>query len=203
MADDGGDGAAGGLDIGEHAQESLDCFREGKQPDGDLGGDAKGTLRAHENAPQVVPWNFPGPGAQVDHGAVFQRHPHAQDMVGGGAVGQAVRAAGVFRDVPAQAARLLAGRVGGVAHAELADVGVQVQVDYARLDGGSAVLGVHLEDAVHAGEGNLDAPGRGQGPAAETGTRPPPGHGDSLAVGQGQSAAYLVLVGGQDHRAGH
>ena len=155
---------------GKDAQEGLDRLGEGEQPHGDLGGDAKGALGAHEYAPQVVPGNLPGLRAQVYHGAVLQRHPHAEDMVGGGAVGQAVGAAGVFGDVAAQAARLLAGGVGGVAHAELADVGVKVEVDYARLDGGSAVLGVHLEDAVHAGEGNLDASGRRQGPPAETGT---------------------------------
>ena len=124
-------------------------------------------LGTHEDAPQVVARYFPGRAAQVHLGAVLQRHVHAQHVVGGHSIGQAVGAAGVLGHVSAQAAGPLAGGVGGVPHPELADVGVQVQVNHPRLDGGGAVLGVHLQDSVHSGEGNLDAPRRGQRPAAE------------------------------------
>ena len=108
-------------------------------------------------------------------------------------------AAGVFGNVAAQAARPLAGRVGGVPEAEPADVGVQVQVYYAGLHRCGAVLSGHLQDSVHAGEGDLDASRRRNGASAEACGRAATYHRHPLSIGQGQHTADLLGGGGQAH----
>ena len=79
-----------------------------------LGGDAERALRADERAEQVVAGRVRRPAAQPDQLAVRRDDLRAGHVVGGEAVLEAVRAAGVLRDVAADRADLLAGRVGRV-----------------------------------------------------------------------------------------
>jgi hypothetical protein len=80
-----------------------------------------------------------------------------------------VGAAGILGDVSSQAARPLAGRVGSVAHPKLADVSIQVKVDYTGFNDSSAVLLVYFQDVVHLGKNNLDAASRGNGSSTQAG----------------------------------
>ena len=107
---------------GEDAQKGADGFRQRQQSGEYFGGDAESAFGTDKSAAQVVAGGFAGGGAQVDDFPVLEDDFHADDMVGGGAVGQAVGAAGVFGDVAAEAASALAGGVGGVAQPELAGV---------------------------------------------------------------------------------
>ena len=93
----------------------------------------------------------------------------AENVRGGEAVLEAVRAAGVFGDVAADGADDLRGGIGRVEEAvrlrRLGDLGV----DDAGFDDDALVGDVDGEDAVHAGEADDDAAGGGQRAAAEAG----------------------------------
>ena len=75
-------------------------------------------------------------------------------MVRRHAVSQSVRAAGVFRHVPADRAGLLTGRVGRVVVAFSLDCGGDVEVDDAGLNDGIFVFEVDFENLVHPREGD-------------------------------------------------
>ena len=78
------------------------------QPDGDLGGDAERALGADERAEQVVAGRVGRLAAEPHDVAVGRDDLDPGHVVGGEAVLQAVRAAGVLRDVAADRADLLA-----------------------------------------------------------------------------------------------
>ena len=92
-------------------------------------------------------------------------------MVRRHAVGKAVGAAGVLRDVAADGAHPLAGRVGGIVEPVLRDGFGKLNIDESRLDYRKLVLGVDLEDIRHAGERNHDAAQLCDCAAAEAGAR--------------------------------
>src|SRR5439155_1551485 len=92
-----------------------------------------------------------------------------QPRGGVGRVAGVERAAAVLADVAADGAGFLAGRVGYVVQAIGRGRLGQVEVDHAGLDDGAPVVGVDLQDAVHAAEGDQDAAADGDGPAAEAG----------------------------------
>ena len=203
LADDGGNGGAGGINIGKDAEKSPHRFRRRQQPYQYAGGNAESALRADKRPAQVIAGRLARRSAQVDDFAVLQDCFHADDMVGGCAVGQAVGAAGVFGDIAAQAARALAGRVGGIAQPELARVVVQIQVDDARFDQRSAVDGVHFNDAVHPGESDLQSVRGGNCAAAQAGAAAASDYRNAGGIRQRHNPAYLVGVGRQHHGARH
>ena len=73
-------------------------------------------------------------------------------MVGRDAVRQAVGTAGVFRDVAAYRAHLLARGVGSEVKAVAGDRVAELEVHEAGLDDGDPVLDVDLQNARHAGQ---------------------------------------------------
>ena len=96
-------------------------FGGAQDPHGRLGDDAELPLRAADEAEQVVAAAVEVLAADLDHGAVDQHQGDAQQVVGGHAVFQAVRAAGIHRDVARDRAGELARRVGGVEEALVGD----------------------------------------------------------------------------------
>ena len=78
-------------------------------------------------------------------------------MIGGDAVSERVRAAGIFRDVAADGAGFLAGRIGGEMQSGMGDGGAEVGIHDAGLHGGALVFDVNFEDAIHARENCEDA----------------------------------------------
>ena len=119
------------------------------QPDGHRGDDAERALGADDGAEQVVAGAVGRDPAERHDVALGGDEVGAEDVVGGEAVLQAVRAAGVLRDVAADRADLLARRVGRVVVAvgrrRLGDV----EVDHARLDDGALVLAAYGGDGAH------------------------------------------------------
>ena len=71
-------------------------------------------------------------------------------MIGGDAVGQRVRAAGIFRYVAADGAGFLAGRIGREMQAGVRDGDAEVGIHHAGLHRGALVLDVNFQDAIHA-----------------------------------------------------
>ena len=88
-----------------------------ENPHGDLGDDAKQSLRAGHQAEQVVAVGVQMLAAEADDLAGDQHHLDAEHVVGGQPVFQAMHAAGIFRDVAADRAGDLRRRVGRVEEA--------------------------------------------------------------------------------------
>ena len=70
--------------------------------------------RAGEQAGEIVAGQIGLLAAGLDDGAIGQHQFEAEHVIGGDAVGQRVRAAGVFGDIAADGAGALAGGVGRV-----------------------------------------------------------------------------------------
>ena len=115
-------GLSGGFnrrEIGDHRAQRL--LRR-HQTQRHLGDHAQCAFAADEQLGQAQSGNVFEPGtAQSDRGAVGQHHLHAEHVVGGDAVFHAAQAAGVGRDVAADAADLVRRRVGRIPQAVLGD----------------------------------------------------------------------------------
>jgi hypothetical protein len=123
-------------------------------------------------------------------------------MVDGEAVLEAVRAAGVLGDVPADRADLLARGVGGVEPAVARDRARDVQVGDAGLDDNALGLEVDLEDPVHPGERDHDAVGDRQRAPREPGAGAARDERDPLAVARAHDRLHLGRRGGQRDEGG-
>ena len=110
----------------------------------------------------------------AEHGdlAVGQHDLDGEHVGAGDAVGQAVRAARVVGDVPADRAALLARRVGREVQAVGGDRPAEVEVQHAGLDPCDAIVGVDLEDAVHLRGDDHDRVAERHRAAGEAGARP-------------------------------
>lgn len=90
-------------------------------------------------------------------------------MIGGDAVRERVRAAGVFRDVPADGAGFLAGGIRREVKAVRLGGQCDVEIDDAGLDNGALIFRIDGQDAVHAREDHHQAAGAGERAAGEAG----------------------------------
>ena len=102
------DALAGGLAGVEAEQHRPRAFGGAQDAHGCLGGDAELALRADHQAQQIVAGRIEVRAADLDHLAIHQHHLQAEHVVGGHAVFQAMRAAGVHADVAGQRAGELA-----------------------------------------------------------------------------------------------
>ena len=143
----------GRLEAGE--ERAYDLWHP-DDPERHLGDDAERPLRSHDDAEQVHAVGVERLPAELDHLAVGQDDRRPGDVMGGEAVLQAVRAAGVLGDVAADRADLLARRIGGVEVAVRRDRARDVEVRDAGLHDHAPALDVDLEDCVHAGERDDD-----------------------------------------------
>src|SRR5215467_2346792 len=80
----------------------------------------------------------------------------AEDVSGGEAVFEAVRATGVLSNVAADGANGLRGRIGGVEIVLCGHAAGDVEIDDSRLDNSARVGQIDFEDAVHARETDDD-----------------------------------------------
>ena len=152
-----GDGSAGvfvGIVDGQRGLHRLGLAHEA---DGDLGDQRHDAFRAGEEAGEVVARQVGLFAAGLDHRAVGQHQLQAEHVVGGDAIGQGMRSAGVFRHVAADSAGLLAGRIGGEEVAVPFHSHGDVEINHAGLHHGALVFQVDFENAVHPREGHQDA----------------------------------------------
>jgi hypothetical protein len=138
------DGPVGGL-------QRVAGLRQRRKPEGCLGDDREGALRADQQPGEVVADHALGgrhPGADrlagTGHGA------QAEGVVAGGAVLDRARPGGVAGEVAAHRADRRARRVGWPEEAVGRDGVLQGLVGEARLDAGEAVARLEREHAVHA-----------------------------------------------------
>jgi hypothetical protein len=198
--DDGGHRPAAGIDGVVDGEEGLDALGQAGDLRHDLGADAEGAFAAHEHAGEVVAQRIGGSSAQLHHLAVGLDHGHAQDVVGGDPVLEAVGAAGILGHVAAQGRGLLAGGIGQELIAHGRQGVAQLQVEQARLHPGPQAGAVHFQDPVHADHLDHQAALEGDGAAGEVGA-PAPGHeGASVPVADFHHPGHFL--GGVDERHG-
>src|ERR687894_331090 len=112
-ADDSRDRTAGLLRVLECRKQGSDRLGLAHDPQGDLGRYPQSTLGADERAEELVAGRVGGlAAADVDHRTVGEDDLGAHDVVRGEAVFEAVNAAAVLREVPADGGDDLARRVG-------------------------------------------------------------------------------------------
>ena len=168
---DGGDGAGRVVDRFENAQQRRRHFRLAQQLHRDRGGDADGAFRAHEESRHVVATGLGRLAAELHDVAVGHHDFHAGHVIHRDAVHQGVRPAGIFGDVAADGAGLLAGRIGREVEAKMRNVLGELQIHHAGLHHGALVFDIDFEDAVHAREGDNDAALLRDRAAAQSGSR--------------------------------
>ena len=106
------------------------------------------------------------------------------DVIGGDAVGEGVRAAGVFGDVSADGAGFPTGRIGGeIKTVRLGGAGEFV-IDDAGLDDGALIFDVELENAIHAREYQHHATGAGERAAGKPRAGAATDDGDVILCGE-------------------
>ena len=115
MSDDGGDGLRGwhhAVERGEHGRHTLGA---NEQPDGDLGDNGQSAFGADQQAHQIVAGAVVRGATDAHYPATGNQHCfQGEHVIGGDAVGKAVGAAGVLRDVAANRAGRLTGGIGSV-----------------------------------------------------------------------------------------
>ena len=125
---------------------------------------------------------------------------HAEQVVGGDPVLQAVGAAGVHRDVAGDGAGELARRVGGVEEILVLDRRRDAEVGAAGLHPDEAVLGIDLEDLVQPRDARAARSPPWAAPRRRGCPRAARHHRDALGVADAQDGGDLLGGGGQHHR---
>jgi len=167
--DDAAYGGAGLVRAGESGEEGLHGFGSLDDAKNHFCGDAESAFRADEDAEKIVAGRVERFSAEVDKRAIGENDFEAEDVRGGETVLEAVRAAGIFGDVAADAARGLRRGIGRVEIALRLDAAGDVKIDDAGLDDDAGVLEIDCEDAVHAREADDDPVFDGHRAAAEPG----------------------------------
>ena len=150
-ADDGGDRRPRLLAAREAEQHRAGALGRAQDAHRRLGDDAELPLRADDQAEQVEPRRVEMGAADFDDAPVEHDQSDAEHVVGGHAVFQAMRPAGIHADIAADRAGELRGRVGRVEEAIGRDGAGDGEIGDAGLHLGDAVRVVDLEDAVHLG----------------------------------------------------
>ena len=134
-------------------------MRRANEAERDAGRDPERPLRADDHAEEIRAVGVERLVPELEDLAVRQDEREPGHVVCREPVLQAVRAAGVLRDVAADRADLLARRVGRVVVAVRCDGACDVEVRDSRLDHDPLAREVDLEDAVHPCERDDDAAG--------------------------------------------
>ena len=167
-----------------------------------LGDDAEQPFRAGDDAEQVIAARIEVLAADADHLAGDQDHLDAEHVVGGQAVLQAMHAAGVLRDVAADRAGDLRGRVGRVVEPLAFHGARDGEIGDAGLDHGAAVRIVDIAHAVEFAEAQQHAVGERQRAARKAGAGAARHHADAVVVAIAQNVGDLFgrVRQDDDHR---
>ncbi len=182
-ADDAGDAFArglGGREADQHRARGLRLLEDAHRH---LGDDAEQPFRADNEAEQIEPAGIEMLAAETDHLAGDQHHLDAHHIIGGEAVFQAVHAAGILRDIAANGAGDLRGRVGRVIEAVIGDRRGDAEIGDAGLRGHRAVVEIDVEDAVELAHAEQDRILQRQRAAGERGAGAARHHADAVLRG--------------------
>ena len=180
-------------------QNRLHGLRLAHQPRGHPRDQYHGTLRAGQQARQVVPRQIRLLAAGLHHRPIGQDHFEPQHVVGGDPVRQRMRSPGILGHVPADGAGALAGRIGRVEIAAGLHRPGDVQVDHSRLDHGALVLQVDCENGIHAREADQDTALPRDGSAREAGARSAAHAWHAVFAGDFEDPGHVLSIAGEHH----
>ncbi len=164
-----------------------------------MGDDAKGALRTHKEAGEIVPRRIRGVAAQMHDISGGQHHFQAQHVIGGHAVFKGVGTARIFRHIAPDRTRRLARWVRRIVKTGLGHRHGDVQIDHAGLDHRLLIDVVNLKNFVHAVHFNDQTLVEGERAATEARARATCDKGDVIVVGQFHQRHHLLRVGGEGH----
>jgi hypothetical protein len=197
VGDDGGNAFAGRHHGGKGRHERARYRRLAQDLHHNFDNHAQQAFAAGDQAQQVEPALRAGLAAHGDDLAPRKHQRHAEQVVGGEAIFEAMQAAAVFRDIAADGAGDLAGRIGGVIEAlRLHGLG-DVEVGDAGFDHDAAILIVDLENPLHPAHADQDAVLARQGAARQGGSGTARNDGHALGGRKFQDFADLIAIGGQ------
>ena len=196
--DDRRHGRGAVLDALEVEQHRAHCGCDRGQAHARGRDDAEGSLRADDEAPQVVPGRRRRLRADARRRAVGQHEVERQHVRARHAVGQAMRSAGVRVDVAADRADLLRGGIGRVRESGRRERGCEIEVEDAGLDPRQAVFRAHLEDPVHLGGDDDERVADRRGAAGKAGAAAARDH-RQVVVGRDAHARGHVLGAPREH----
>ncbi len=199
-ADDGRHRRTGLLAGREAEQHGPGAFGRAQDAHRRLGDDAELAFGAVDQAEDVVAGGIEMGAADLHDAAVEQHHGDAEHIVGGDAVFQAMRPAGVHADIAADRAGELGRRVGRVEEAFRRDLAGDGEIGDAGLHLRGAVGVVDRKDAVHLGDADDDGILLRDGAAGERGARPARHHRHALLAAELQDRRDLLRRRGQHHR---
>ncbi len=202
-SDDAADGGAGFGRARKGGEEGLHGFGALDDAENHFCGDPERAFGADENAEKIVTGRVEGFSAEMDERAVGENDFEAEDMRGGEAVLEAMRAAGIFGDVAADAANGLRTRIGSVEIILRRDAGGDVQIDDAGLDDDVGVGEIDFEDAIHAREADDEAVFDGERAAAEAGAGAAGYEGNFFAMAEAEDGLDFSGGVGEKNGAGH
>ncbi len=124
-------------------------------------------------------------------------------MVNGKAILETMRAARIFRDVAADRADRLRGRIGGVKIAVRRDTLRDMQVDHSRLDDHSLIRDIYRQDAIEPGEADYDAAWNRERAAAQTRAGAARNKRNTFPMTNTDDVLHLFAGPWQHYRRGH
>ena len=195
--DDAGHGRRGRVDRVERAQHRRDRGRIGCQSHRHSRRDPHRPFGADEAAPQVVAGHVGCEPAEPDGLTVGEYDVDREHVRGRDARREAVRTAGVRRDVAADRAGLLRRRIRRVVQPEVRDRPSEIEIEQAWLDPGDPGVGVDVEEAVHAGGDDDDGVFERRRAAGEPGAAAPGHERPAVLAGDTTAAATSSADRGQ------
>ncbi len=124
----------------EDRQKSAHRLARTHEPDDDFSDNAKGSFGADENTAEIVTGHVRNFAAQPDYRALIEHHFEPKHVIGGHAVGERMRPAGIIGHVTADGAGRLAAGIGRVEETVFGDRFGDVDVDHAGFDDSDAIF---------------------------------------------------------------
>src|SRR5215472_4582445 len=197
-AADGGSGFVGGR---KRRKQRADAFGALNNAQNDFGGDAERAFRAHKDSREVVARSVERFSCKMDERTIGENHFKAEDVCSGEAVFQAMRAAGIFRDVTADAANRLRGRIRRVEVFLRLDSPRYIKIDDAGFDDDARVGDINFQDAIHAREAEDDTAFNRQRASTEASAGATRDEGNLFAVANADDGLDLYCRRGKQHGA--
>ena len=191
-ADDGAHGVSRAADVVKGREQHPFCQRRRQELHHGLRDDAEHPFGADHRGQQVIPRRVQRLAAEHQFLAFDGLHSEAEDVVQREAIFQAMHAAGVLRDVAADAARDLGRRVWRVVEAVGRHRLGDLQVDDARLHPRRARRHIHLQDAVHLREREQHGIRQRPGTPGEARAGAPRHHRHGMALTDGEHRPHLL-----------
>ena len=120
-------------------------------------------------------------------------------MIGRDAIGESVRAAGIFGNVAANGAGLLARGIRSKIETIRPGGECEIEIDDTRLDDRALIFGIEFKNAVHARENNHDTACSGERAAGKAGACAAANNGDVVLCGELYDLRDLSRGGREDN----